>query len=150
MHTLFGVRVSVGIGFVKYQMLVAMNDANRLVVAKSMAERCIELLASLDIHACLVASLLLSALSLSLSLSFTLSLCVLPLIWLFWLSFFVWFWYDGVVVASVVIYSLLCYVTASTQIAIKKCCHACFPLFDAHTNTPHTRLKTKKQWKMKK
>lgn len=67
--------MSVGIGFVKYQMLVAMNDANRLVVAKSMAERCIELLASLDIHACLVASLLLSALSLSLSLFHSLTLC---------------------------------------------------------------------------
>lgn len=36
------------------QMLVAMNDANRPVVAKSMVERCIERLASLDIHACFV------------------------------------------------------------------------------------------------
>lgn len=34
-------------------MLVAMNDANRLVVAKSTAVRCIEQLASLDSHACL-------------------------------------------------------------------------------------------------
>lgn len=116
---------------VKYQMLVAMSDANRLVVAKSMVERCIERLASLDIHlldnhACFVHWFvssfnfnLIARLS-SCSCCHCCHCCCRSLFY----CCYCWFFFLLLYFTFCCISSSLCYVISIAWFVIKKCRHA--------------------------